>query len=103
MHESIEHYLAAVAAQLHPLPIARRDEELREMHHHLQNAVIVNRKMGQDEYEAAHTALEQFDPPEEWAGSVVGPGRGLSIFRPIPSQPCPRTRCSPPSPHVPPG
>ena len=60
MHSQLGAYLDEVAQELKPLPEARRDEELREMRQHLQNAMIVNREMRQTEDEAARTALEQF-------------------------------------------
>lgn len=71
MHSLLEDYLARVAAQLSPLPAKRRDEELREMRAHLENAVIVNREMGQTENEAAQTAVAQFGTPQDLGENVV--------------------------------
>jgi uncharacterized membrane protein len=71
MHQLIEDYLADVAAGLHPLPIKRRNEELKEMRQHLQNAVLVNKEFGQFEAEAVENAVEQFGVPQELAEHLV--------------------------------
>ena len=71
MHSQLEQYLAEVASRLTPLPIARRNEELQEMRQHLQNAVIVNRELGQSEDEAVQSAVEQFGVAEELGTRIV--------------------------------
>ncbi len=71
MHSLLEDYLAEVAAHLGPLPLKRRNEELREMRAHLENAVIVNREQGQSEDEAAQSAAMQFGMPQELGENVV--------------------------------
>lgn len=71
MDKRLEDYLAEVAEQLHPLPVARRNEELREMRQHPLNAVTVNREMGQSEDEAAASAVEQCGPPEEATQGLI--------------------------------
>ncbi len=71
MDVRLERYLDAVAASLSLLPARRRDEELREMRTHLENAVIVHREWGQTEDEAAATAVEEFGSPAEQAEGIV--------------------------------
>lgn len=71
MHSLLETYLAEVAAQLSALPAKQRTEEVREMRAHLENAVIVNRELGQSEDEAAQNAVAQFGTPEAVGHSTV--------------------------------
>ncbi len=71
MHSLLETYLSDVAAQLGPLPTKRRNEELREMRAHLENAVIVNRELGQSEEAAAQTAVAQFGTSEAVSQATV--------------------------------
>ncbi len=71
MHILVEGYLSKVAAHLSALPAKRRADELREMGTHLENAVIVNREMGQTEDEAARNAIAQFGTPEALGKNVV--------------------------------
>ncbi len=71
MHNLLENYLSEVAAHLNALPVARRNEELREMRTHLENAVIVNRELGQSEDEAAQNAVAQFGTPQELGENLV--------------------------------
>jgi len=71
MHSLLENYLSEVATHLSPLPPKRRNEEVREMRSHLENAVIVNRELGQSEDEAAQNAAEQFGMPEDLGQNVV--------------------------------
>ncbi len=71
MHSLLESYLAEVTRQLGPLPVARRNEELREVRQHLLDAVMVNKERGQGEDEAAASAVEQCGDPEELAHSLV--------------------------------
>ena len=71
MHTLLESYLSEVAAHLSLLPPKRRDEELREMRTHLENAVIVNCELGQSEDEAAQSAVTQFGTPQELGENVV--------------------------------
>lgn len=71
MHSLLEEYLANVATQMHPLPQEWRDEELRELREHLQNAIAARREQGLSEDEAAQAALEQFGPPSDFAESLV--------------------------------
>ena len=71
MHNLLESYLAEVAAHLSPLPPKQRAEELREMRAHLENAVIVNRELGQAEDEAAQKAVAQFGAPQDLGENIV--------------------------------
>lgn len=71
MHSLLEHYLSEVAAHLSALPVKRRREELREMRGHLENAVIVNRELGQSEDEAARGAVAQFGTARDLGENVV--------------------------------
>jgi len=71
MHNLLESYLAEVAAHLSPLPPKQRAEELREMRAHLENAVIVNRELGQAGDEAVRAAVAQFGKPEDLGENVV--------------------------------
>lgn len=71
MHKCLEEYLAAVAGQLGPLPVARRNEELREIRQHLANAVFINRELGLAEEEAVASAVEQCGSPKEAAHGLV--------------------------------
>ena len=71
MHSLLENYLSEVATHLEPLPVKRRTEELREMQAHLENAVIVNRELGQTEEESAHNVAVQFGTPQELRQSTV--------------------------------
>lgn len=71
MHSLLETYLAEVAAHLSALPAKQRNEELREMRTHLENAVIVNRELGQSENEAAQNAVAQFGTPQDLGDNLV--------------------------------
>jgi uncharacterized membrane protein len=71
MHSLLENYLAEVAAYLGPMPAKRRDEELREIRAHLENAVIVSRELGQSEKEAAQNVVAQFGTPQDLGENVV--------------------------------
>lgn len=71
MHILLEGYLSEVAAHLSALPSKRRNEELREMRAHLENAVIINREQGQSEDEAAQSAVAQFGTPKSLGDNVV--------------------------------
>ena len=71
MHSLLETYLSEVAARLGALPAKRRAEELREMRTHLENAVIVNRELGQSEGEAARAAVGQFGTARDLGENVV--------------------------------
>lgn len=71
MHHLLEGYLSEVTVYLGPLPTKRRDEELREMRAHLENAVIVNRELDQTEDEAAQNAVAQFGTPQDLGENVV--------------------------------
>ena len=82
MHSQLETYLSEVAAQLSPLPSKRRNEELREMRAHLENAVTVNRELGQSEDEAAQTAVEWFGTPKVVAEETIASWRrGVRLGR----------------------
>ena len=82
MHSLLETYLSEVAAHLSALPPKRRAEEMREMRTHLENAVIVNREMGQSVDEAARTAVTQFGTAQELGENVVWAWRrGQSLNR----------------------
>ncbi len=71
MHTLLDAYLDQVAAHLSALPAKRRNEELREMRQHLQNAVTVNRELGQSEEDAIQNAVTQFGTPEDLGGNLV--------------------------------
>jgi len=71
MHTLLEAYLSEVAAHLSSLPVGCRDEELREMRTHLENAVLVNREQGQTEDEAARAAIAQFGPARDLGENVT--------------------------------
>lgn len=60
MHKRLENYLAEVAARLHSLPTARRNEELREIRAHLENAVQAYQELGDSEDDAAQAAVQRF-------------------------------------------
>lgn len=82
MHDLLEAYLAEVSEALRPLPVARRNDELREMRQHLLNAVMVNKESGQSEEEAALTAVDQFGVPQKLGENVVWAWRrGRSLDR----------------------
>lgn len=71
MHSLLENYLAQVEQQLNLLPVTRRNEELREMRQHLQDAAALNRERGQTEDEAVQAALEQFGTPETLSKKII--------------------------------
>lgn len=71
MHSLLESYLSEVAAHLSALPTKQRNEELREMQAHLENAAAANRQSGQPEEEAMQNAAAQFGTPEELGRSTV--------------------------------
>lgn len=75
MHKRLENYLAEVAARLHSLPTARRNEELREIRAHLQSALALHQEQGQTEDQAAKTALAQFGTPEAVGQELVAAWR----------------------------
>jgi len=71
MHSLLEDYLSEVAAHLSALPVKRRNEELREMRAHLENAVIVSRELGQSEEDAAQGVVAQFGTPKDLGENLV--------------------------------
>lgn len=71
MHSQLEAYLEEVATHLDALPVKQRNEELREMQAHLENAVIVSRELGQSEEEAVANVVMQFGTPEHLGGNLV--------------------------------
>ncbi len=71
MHTLLETYLSEIAAHLGPIPIKRRNEELREMRAHLENAAIVSRELGRTEDEAAQNAVMHFGTPEDLGSNLV--------------------------------
>jgi len=71
MHSLLEQYLSEVAVHLSALPVKRRNEELREMRAHLENAVIVSRELGQTEDKAAQNIVAQFGTPKDLGEDVV--------------------------------
>ena len=71
MHSQLEDYLTQVAARLGALPVARREDEIKEMRQHLLNAAAVNRERGQPEDQVVASALAQFGTPEEASGNVI--------------------------------
>ena len=75
MHSQLEDYLSEVAAHLSVLPAKQRNEELHEMRAHLENAVIVSRKLGQPEEDAVRNALVQFGTPDTLSQSAVAAWR----------------------------
>ena len=60
MHKELESYLEQVKAQLKPLPAEKQDEELQEVHHHLQALVASRIEHGDSEDEAVAAAIRQF-------------------------------------------
>jgi len=81
MHSLLEEYLSEVAIHLSALPAKRRNEELREMRAHLENAVIVSRELGQSEDEAAQNAVAQFGTPQDLGENVVWAWRRGELSR----------------------
>ena len=60
-----------MSAHLGALPPKRRDEELREMRAHLENAMVVSRELGRSEDEASRAAITQFGTPKDLGGNLV--------------------------------
>lgn len=71
MHILLEEYLTEVTKHLGPMPVKRRNEEMREMHSHLENAAVVSRELGQTEDEAAQNIVAQFGMPKDLGENVV--------------------------------
>jgi hypothetical protein len=71
MHSLLESYLAEVRAKLSPLPLKRREEEMREMRQHLLSAMEANQELGQSADEAVASALADFGTPEKASESVL--------------------------------
>ena len=71
MDKPLEKYLAEVSNYLGPLPLARREEEIKEMRQHLQCAITAYQDEGQSEEEASANAIKQFGKPEELGKKVV--------------------------------
>ena len=71
MHSLLETYLSEVAAHLRGLPVAGRNEELREMRAHLLSAVEAYQELGETEGEAMESTLRQFGPPSEVGSGLV--------------------------------
>lgn len=68
---SVDEYLHEVTKQLGSLPAERRDEELREMRQHLDEAAAKSREQGLSEEQAVAAALTRFGTPEEAAENVI--------------------------------
>lgn len=82
MHNLLETYLSEVERSLRLLPKRRRNEELREIRQHLQNAVAVYREQGQSEDEAAQSAIAQFGQSDDLGQNIVQAWRrGQAIRR----------------------
>lgn len=75
MHSLLEDYLTKVTARLTALPLAHRDEEVRELREHLRNAFAANRAQGQTEDAAALYAMRDFGAPEILGVEVVSAWR----------------------------
>lgn len=71
MHSLLEDYLSEVAAHLSALPIKKRNEELREMRSHLENAVIVSHELGRSEDETARNIVTQFGTAQDLGDNLV--------------------------------
>ncbi len=71
MHALLETYLSEVADHLGALPVARRNEELREMRAHLLSSVEAYRELGETEQEAVEATLRQFGPAPQVAGGLA--------------------------------
>ena len=71
MHSLLEKYLSEVAAHLSALPTKQRTEELREMRAHLENAVTINKELGQSDDDAMQNAVMQFGTPEDLGDNLV--------------------------------
>lgn len=72
---SVDKYLEEVTTQLGSLPAERREDALREMCQHLNEAVANSRKQGLSEEQAVAAALTRFGTPEEAAESAIGAWR----------------------------
>jgi len=86
MHILIEHYLAKVAAQLRSLPVARRNEELREMRQHLLSTVEAHQELGATQQQAVEATLHQFGSSSEAASGLTrawrrGQGTWLDVAK----------------------
>lgn len=71
MHSLLETYLSEVAAHLRSLPVAQRNEELREMRTHLLSAVEAYQELGETEGGAIESTLRQFGPSSQVAGGLT--------------------------------
>ncbi len=71
MHSLLEAYLSEVATHLGPMPIKRRNEELREMRAHLEVAAAAYRELGQLEEDAVRNALVQFGTSDALGRSAL--------------------------------
>ena len=68
---SVDEYLEEVTTQLGSLPANRREDELREMSQHLDEAVTNSRKQGLSEEQAVAAALTRFGTPQEAAETAI--------------------------------
>ncbi len=75
MHSLLERYLSEVAVHLGPMPVKRRNEELREMRAHLEAAAAAQCELGQSEEDAMRNALVQFGTPDALGQSAVAAWR----------------------------
>ena len=71
MHNLLETYLSELTKQIGALPTKCRNEEMREIRAHLENAILANRNLGQAEEVAIENAIAQFGTPSELAASLV--------------------------------
>ena len=71
MHNLLETYLSELTKQIGALPTKCRNEEMREIRVHLENAILANRNLGQGEEVAIENAIAQFGTPGELAASLV--------------------------------
>lgn len=72
MQKPLEAYLSELERRLGSLPKPRRDEELKEVRHHLESAIAANREEGQSESLAIANAIADFGAPEEAAKTILG-------------------------------
>ncbi|MEO7715815.1 MAG: permease prefix domain 1-containing protein [Capsulimonas sp.] len=75
MHRLLDEYLGEVSARLDKMPVSRREEELREMRAHLQDAVAAGVERGASEEDAVRGVLNQFGSLDAVAGEAMSAWR----------------------------
>lgn len=64
-NSQLDHYIASIEARLKSLSPARRQEEMREIRHHLEALIAGHRIAGLSEDEAVEAAIRQFGHAEQ--------------------------------------